>query len=186
MQTTEWQDQKARQTNNLKHFLKPHLTYRMAVVYKNGKRVHLYGNEQGISSYNQLIYGHVDFIKLSRIKGYTDLLKYYEKESRGIVSAAIYMRQKNENLFTIKCRAWYNGEVQEINDPLIDGSNDERILFYQVDKSRNIIFSELPFVANESTKPVTYDRHLTHSESKVDHIDFKKEVSQALNKTTLK
>lgn len=181
MKTQEMQDREARQTGNLKHFLKPYLTFRMAVVFKNENRTHLYGNEQGINSYKQLICGHVEYIKLSRLKGYTELLKYYERESRDIVSAAIYMRQKDEGLFTIKCRAWYKGEVQEINDPVIDEGNDERIFYYQVDKNLNIIFSETPFAHADGSNQTLHVPAVDEA-GKDELIDFKKEVSQALNK----
>lgn len=179
-QIAELQDQKARQTNNIKHFLKPWLSFRMAVVYKGGKRVHLYGNEHGVNSYNQLIYGHVPFIVLSRNKGYTDLLKYYEKESNSILSATIYMREKVGEVFSVKCRAWYQGdEPLEINDPVIDAGNDQRILYYYIDEKRNIIFSEKPFQQNETAEQKNIPHELAVS---AEGIDFKSEVAKALRK----
>lgn len=181
MKSADFQDQKARQTNNIKHFLRPFLSFRMAVTFKTGKRVHFYGNEQGVVSYNQLLYRRVECIKLSRLKGYTDLINYYEKTCKSISAAAIYMREINGEDFSITCRRWYNGEVMEINDPVIDASNDERLLYYHVDNSNNMVFSETPVSRECAERRVSKETPGSGSEEWTS-IDFKKEVREALIK----
>ena len=124
-------DQKARQTGDLKHFLKPFFTFRLYIVFKkNRKKCHFYGNEHQCT-YQQLVHGHVSQIVLSREKGYKDLVELIEKKWKGMYeSASIFMREAGDDKFNTLCRRYYLGEVQEIQDPVITPQDDIRKVHY--------------------------------------------------------
>lgn len=156
-------DAKARLTYDIKHFLKPFFTFRLYVKFKaNNKKSHFYGNEHQCT-YNQLLYGQVPNIEMSRLKGYTDLINLVENTwKHKLTSATIYMRSDGSEKFDTACREYYNGELKDINDPVIDDSNDKRTLYYYFQNYRLFITTEDPAAT-----------------------DFKKEITDALtNKPT--
>jgi hypothetical protein len=149
----------ARQQNDIKHFLKPYFSFRLYVQFKDktNKR-HFYGNEHQCT-FNQLKFAQVPHIELSRIKGYTDLINLVEVVWKAKTkTAAIYMRPEGSQSFDILCRRYYLGEIQQLNDPLLDDTNDARLLYYY-------------FQANQ----------LFITETNPANIDFKNEINHALN-----
>lgn len=138
--TTEMINLKAHQTGNIKHFLSPYFLFRAYIVFKNGKRMHLYGNEHSCT-YNQLRYGRYDNIPLSREKGYMELLNLVEKNYKGKYTVAkIYRREPGQKDFNIICRHYdSNGELVECQDPVIPDDQKMLILFYYTHKGQVIV-----------------------------------------------
>lgn len=111
----------ALQTNNLKHFLLPWLSFRLHISFKppDKKRRHFYGNEHGVTL-NQLRAGHKDNVVLDKYKGYTDLINLVEKTWKGKwQAAAIYMRSEMGGPFDVEVRRYYRGEIENENSPVI-------------------------------------------------------------------
>lgn len=149
-------------TGDLKYFLLPFFTFRVHVHFKNPKRkCHFYGNEHECT-YQQLKRGHVPHIVMDKIKGYTGLIKLIEHTWKNkITSAGIYMRLPGEEKFDRLCRRWYNGDWEEIQDPVISHEEAVTILYYSFEKNKLQIHTTPP-----------------------EDIDFKTELTNALNKTT--
>lgn len=133
-------DLKAHQTGNIKHFLTPYFLFRCYIVFKNGKKVHLYGNEHQCT-YNQLRYGRFENIPLNREKGYTDLIDLVEKRYSGKYTVAkIYRREPGTKDFNILCRHYdSNGQLLECQDPLIPEEQKILILFYYIHSGKVIV-----------------------------------------------
>lgn len=129
--TEEMQDLKAHQTGNLKHFISKYFLFRAYIVFKNGKRMHLYGNEHQCT-YNQLRHGRFQNIELDREKGYGELINLVEKRYRAKYTVAkIYQRKPGEKSFNTVCRHYNsNGELEECQDPVIPEPEKTLTLFY--------------------------------------------------------
>lgn len=151
----------ANQKGNIKYFLQPYFSFRLYVLFSsNQRKAHFYGNEHDCT-YQQLRHGNVPCIRLDKLKGYTDLLNLVERTWKGkLTKAAIYMRQPGEEKFTILCRRWYLGKLEECQDPVLD-ENSKQILWYSFEKNRLHILTTPP--------PA---------------IDFKSEVQHALGTST--
>lgn len=141
--------------------LQPYYQFRLYVKFNNDETKTLYGREENCT-YEQCIHLHTDKINLSRLKGYTELLNYVEKTKKGqYKKAIIYMREPGAEKFNTVCRRYYNGQIEEINDPVLN-DDDFLILDYQIINGRVVI--KTPGSAAE------------------DLPDFKTEVNKSLNK----
>jgi hypothetical protein len=155
---------KAKDTNDIKPLLRHWLSFRLYIVFKSPYKTSrwLYGNEHRCT-YNQCLHGKVPNIVLRKSKGYTDLIRLVEKEYKGkYQSATIYGRNAPGGPFDEVCRRYYQGTLQDKNDPLL--SDDEGLTLYYSLKEGKLVISE------------------TEQKEDYSNIDFKSEIAMHLKK----
>lgn len=126
------------------------LRFKLHIVFKKkdpGTRKSMtksiYGNEHSVT-YKQCLFGKVDHIVLSRLKGYKDLIQYIEKDLKGkYLACKIYYDPEGNGNFSVLCRRYYKGGLEEVNDPVIT-EEDVKTLFFSVEKNRLVIHETKP------------------------------------------
>ena len=125
-------EQKDNLTGNLKMLLMPYFSFRLFIKFndRKGQKRHLYGNEHNCTNH-QLQQQKVPFILLDKQKGYTDLINLVEKRwQKKYSAAAIYMRPPGEKTFSILCRRYYDGELEECQDPIITPELNQTLYYH--------------------------------------------------------
>lgn len=143
LHTEEMLALKAIQTNNLKHFLVAHFTFRAWINFKDSdKRRTFYGNEHNCTL-NQLIAGHKDQVVLDKYKGLDDLIKLIEKTWRGKwKSARIFMRENPGEGFDKEIRRYYNGQIEDEQSPVL--KREFEVLYFHGISGYQPIFKKDP------------------------------------------
>lgn len=151
LNTEEMLNIKAHQTGNLKHFLIKYFLFRAYIVFKNGKRMHLYGNEHQCT-YSQLKHSRFENIKMDRHKGYGELIDLIERKYKAQYKVAkIYRRNPGDKSFSSLCRYYNaNGELEECKDPLLTDQENILTLYYYF-KNGCLVISETDPSAEDFT-----------------------------------
>lgn len=145
----EFLDNKAASSGDIKHFLKSFFMFRAYIKYRNGKVVHLYGNEHQVTL-QQLVHNRVPSIIMDREKGYTELVTHLERKIKEFSVGAIYQRHPEKKDFSIICRRYYNGQLEECQDPVIPENQKILTLYYYFKNNLPVISTDNP--ANQDFK----------------------------------
>ncbi len=158
----------AKQANDLSVLLRPWCSYRLYIRFskpnfdsRTGEKLtsnHFYGYEHSVS-YRQCTHGHVAFILLDKLKGYTECINMAEEKFKGkYLFATIYGRVLLPNGKFDVVHRHYNkaGELENVQDPVLTDA-DNRLLYFEMINHFLEIKTEPPAV-----------------------IDFKKEVEEKL------